>query len=127
VADQKQEVSWASSRHWLTSRVLFLPDLDKYGAVLDNNTVALWDAGDTLLANIKKYKVPRIKYRHKVGLRITQCDLTLGSCCREGRTLNFRQDSSRQAGLIRASVTYCCAVEIEILDANTNDFFYSDF
>jgi hypothetical protein len=63
VADQKQEVSWASSRHWLTSRVLFLPDLDKYGAVLDNTTVALWDAGDTLLANIKKYKVPLIKHR----------------------------------------------------------------
>ena len=57
VLEQKQEVSWISTRHWFTSRVVYCADLEKYAAVIDYNTLILFDENDSNLSEMKKYKV----------------------------------------------------------------------
>ncbi|CAL8074699.1 unnamed protein product [Orchesella dallaii] len=57
VLEQKQESSWTTSRYWFTSPVMFCYDIGKYGAVLNNNIIGLWEEADASLANISKIKL----------------------------------------------------------------------
>lgn len=71
VLEQKQETSWTSSRHWFTSRVVKCADIGKYGAILDNNTVAVWNEDDTAMGDVTKMKVSQSIISNLLSLNLT--------------------------------------------------------